>query len=46
VLTVTEVQALMVEGAIGVPVEMTVWRNGALVDVIVEPRELQDADRG
>jgi len=25
---------------------MTVWRNGALVDVIVEPRELQDADRG
>ncbi|HEV7623479.1 MAG TPA: trypsin-like peptidase domain-containing protein [Amnibacterium sp.] len=44
--TVTEVQALMVEGAIGVPVEMTVWRNGALVDVIVEPRELQDADRG
>jgi S1-C subfamily serine protease len=46
VLTVTEVQALMVEHAIGVPVEMTVWRNGALVDVIVEPRELQDADRG
>lgn len=46
VLTVTEVQALMVERAIGVPVEMTVWRNGALVDVIVEPRELQDADRG
>jgi S1-C subfamily serine protease len=46
VRTVTEVQALMVEGAIGVPVEMTVWRNGALVDVIVEPRELQDADRG
>jgi S1-C subfamily serine protease len=45
VLTVTEVQALLVEGAIGVPVEMTVWRNGALVDVIVEPRELQDADR-
>ncbi len=45
VLTVTEVQALMVEGAIGVPVEMTVWRNGALVDVIIEPRELQDADR-
>ena len=44
--TVTEVQALMVENAIGVPVEMTVWRNGALVDVIVEPRELQDADRG
>ncbi|MCU1473130.1 trypsin-like peptidase domain-containing protein [Amnibacterium sp.] len=46
VRTVTEVQALMVEGAIGVPVEMTVWRNGALVDVIVEPRELQEADRG
>jgi S1-C subfamily serine protease len=42
VRAVTEVQALMVEGAIGVPVEMTVWRNGALVDVIVEPRELAD----
>src|SRR5579875_1016724 len=46
VRTVTEVQALLVERAIGVPVEMTVWRNGALVDVIVEPRELADADRG
>jgi hypothetical protein len=23
--------------------EMTVWRNGALVDVVVEPQELQDA---
>jgi S1-C subfamily serine protease len=45
VLTVTAVQALMVEGAIGVPVEMTVWRNGALVDVIVEPRELRDGVR-
>ena len=38
--TVTEVQALMVENAIGVPVEMTVWRNGALVDVIAVPTEL------
>jgi S1-C subfamily serine protease len=45
VLTVTAVQALMVEGAIGVPIEVTVWRNGALVDVIVEPRELREAGR-
>jgi S1-C subfamily serine protease len=45
VTTVTAVQALMVEGAIGVPVEVTVWRNGALVDVIVEPRELREAGR-
>jgi S1-C subfamily serine protease len=45
VTNVTAVQALMVEGAIGVPIEVTVWRNGALVDVIVEPRELREAGR-
>lgn len=41
--TATEIQRLMVEGAIGHPVEITVWRNGALVDVIALPRELTDA---
>ncbi len=40
ITTTTQIQALMVEGAIGRPVEITVWRNGALVDVISEPREL------
>jgi hypothetical protein len=30
----------MTEDAIGRPVEMTVWRRGALVDVIVVPLEL------
>jgi S1-C subfamily serine protease len=40
VVTVTGIQQLMVEGAIGRRLEITVWRNGALVDVVVEPREL------
>jgi hypothetical protein len=31
----------MVEGAIGRRMEMTVWRGGALVDVVVEPQELR-----
>jgi len=35
----TELQRLMVEDAIGRRVEITVWRNGALVDVIAVPRE-------
>jgi S1-C subfamily serine protease len=39
----TAIQRLMVEGAIGRPIEVTVWRNGALVDVIAELRELQGA---
>jgi hypothetical protein len=30
----------MVEDAIGRRIEITVWRNGALVDVIAVPREL------
>jgi hypothetical protein len=34
---------LMVEDAIGKPVEITVWRNGALVDVIAVPRELDSS---
>jgi hypothetical protein len=33
----------MVAGAIGRRMEMTVWRNGALVDVVVEPEELRVA---
>ncbi len=41
--TSTSIQKLMVEGAIGKRVEITVWRNGALVDVIALPRELSDA---
>jgi S1-C subfamily serine protease len=43
VVTSTAVQRLMVEGAIGRRLEITVWRNGALVDVIAIPRELADA---
>ncbi|MBX9243524.1 trypsin-like peptidase domain-containing protein [Actinotalea ferrariae] len=43
VATSTAIQRLMVEGAIGRALEITVWRNGALVDVIAEPRELTDA---
>lgn len=40
VATTTEIQRLMVAGAIGRPIEVTVWRNGALVDVVAEPTEL------
>ncbi len=40
VVTTTAVQRLMVEDAIDRPIEITVWRNGALVDVIAVPREL------
>jgi S1-C subfamily serine protease len=40
--TTTAVQQLMVEGAIGRRLEVTVWRNGALVDVVAVPRELVD----
>jgi S1-C subfamily serine protease len=43
VVTTTAVQRLMVEDAINRPIEITVWRNGALVDVISMPRELQGA---
>jgi S1-C subfamily serine protease len=41
--TATELQRMMVEDAIGTTVEITVWRNGALVDVLAVPRELTDA---
>lgn len=36
----TNLQRWMLEDAIGVAVEITVWRNGALVDVIAVPTEL------
>jgi S1-C subfamily serine protease len=39
----TSLQAAMVEDAIGRRLEITVWRSGALVDVIAVPRELTDA---
>jgi S1-C subfamily serine protease len=42
VASATELQRFMVEDAIGQPVEITVLRNGALVDVIAVPRELED----
>ena len=44
VASATELQRFMVEDAIGQPVEITVMRNGALVDVIAVPRELDDAN--
>lgn len=41
ILNPTDVQRAMVAGAIGHRMEMTVWRNGALVDIVVEPEELR-----
>lgn len=38
----TNLQRWMLEEAIGRPVEITVWRNGALVDVIAVPSELSE----
>jgi S1-C subfamily serine protease len=43
VATVTDITRQMVERTIGTRMEMTVWRNGALVDVVVEPQELRAA---
>jgi len=43
IATTTALQRTMVEDAIGRRLEITVWRNGALVDVIAVPRELADA---
>ncbi|WP_269147010.1 hypothetical protein [Mycobacterium leprae] len=40
--TATAIQRLMVEDAIACRIEMTVWRNGALVDVFVVPCKLAD----
>jgi S1-C subfamily serine protease len=41
----TVLQRRMVEDTIGQRVEITVWRNGALVDVIAVPRELDSSTR-
>ena len=38
-----DLQRLMFAEAIGKPLEITVLRNGALVDVIAEPAELAAA---
>ena len=35
-----DLQRLMFDDAIGRPLPITVWRRGALVDVIAEPSEL------
>ena len=43
IVTATAIQKLMVEDAIARRIEMTVWRNGALVDMFVVPRELADS---
>ncbi len=40
VISTTALQQRMVADAIGRRVEITVWRNGALVDVVAVPREL------
>jgi S1-C subfamily serine protease len=40
IVSTSAVQRLMVEDAINRPIEITVWRNGALVDVVAIPREL------
>jgi S1-C subfamily serine protease len=40
--TSTHLQKLMVEGRIGQRVEITVWRNGALVDVVAVLSELSE----
>jgi S1-C subfamily serine protease len=42
VVTTTTVQKLMVENAIDRRIEITVWRNGALVDVVAWPQELTE----
>ena len=43
IVSSTAVQKLMVENAIDRPIEVTVWRNGALVDAVVVPTELVEA---
>jgi len=41
--SVADLQRLMIASSIGRRLELTVWRNGALVDAVVEPTELADA---
>ena len=43
--TSTALQRIMVEDAIGQRMEITVWRNGALLDAIVVPQELAEESR-
>ena len=43
VATTTAIQRAHGRGRDRHPLEITVWRNGALVDVIALPRELTDA---
>ena len=43
IASTTALQRMMVEDAIERCLEITVWRNGALVNVIAVPRELSDA---
>ncbi|MCM3883445.1 S1C family serine protease [Frankia sp. R82] len=43
VVTPGDLQRLLSQETIGRPVELTVWRRGALVDVVVVPRELVTA---
>jgi len=43
VTTAQDLQRLMFAGAIGKPLEITVLRNSALVDVIAQPSELAAA---
>jgi S1-C subfamily serine protease len=43
IASATDLQRAMVEDTIGRGLEITVWRNGALVDVIAVPRELTGA---
>jgi S1-C subfamily serine protease len=43
ITTPGDLQRLMTEETIGRPVELTVWRRGALVDVVAVPRELTAA---
>jgi S1-C subfamily serine protease len=43
IVTPGDLQRLMTEETIGQPVELTVWRRGALVDVVApEPGELRE----
>ena len=43
IASTTALQRTMVEDGIKRRLEIRVWRNGALVDVIAVPRELSDA---
>ncbi len=44
IVTTTAIQRALVDETIDGPMPITVWRNGALVDVIARPRELAAPD--